>query len=125
MGTEGGGFCRLDDPKRGVFTTFREPQGLPNDVVYGILEDRQNNLWLSTNKGLARFTPSSGQFYTFDNRDGLPFDEFNAGGYFASPTGRMYFGGVQGLVSFNPAAVRTNAVPPRWCLPASASSTSS
>ncbi|UOQ54706.1 sensor histidine kinase [Hymenobacter cellulosivorans] len=112
VGTEGGGLCRVDDAGRGVFTTFREPQGLPNDVVYGILEDARHHLWLSTNKGLARFTPASGQFYTFDTRDGLPFDEFNAGGYYASPTGRMYFGGVEGLVSFNPAAVLTNSVPP-------------
>ncbi|MCB2409878.1 sensor histidine kinase [Hymenobacter lucidus] len=112
VGTEGGGFCRLDDASRGLFTTFREPQGLPNDVVYGILEDNQNNLWLSTNKGLARFTPGTSQFYTFDTRDGLPFDEFNAGGYYKGRRGRLYFGGVQGLVSFVPAAVRTNATAP-------------
>ncbi|PJJ47754.1 sensor histidine kinase [Hymenobacter chitinivorans] len=112
VGTEGGGLCRLDDARRGIFTTFREPQGLPNDVVYGVLEDAQQHLWLSTNKGLARFTPANNQFYTFDTRDGLPFDEFNAGGYYASPSGRLYFGGVQGLVSFQPGAVRTNAVPP-------------
>ncbi|MCB2379338.1 histidine kinase [Hymenobacter sp. BT635] len=112
IGTEGGGLCRLDDPSRGQFTTFREPQGLPNDVVYGMLEDASAHLWLSTNKGLARFTPANNQFYTFDTRDGLPFDEFNAGGYHRGRRGRLYFGGVEGLVSFTPGAVRTNTTPP-------------
>ncbi|TGE16981.1 sensor histidine kinase [Hymenobacter elongatus] len=112
IGTEGGGLCRLDDRTRGTFTTFREPQGLPNDVVYGVLEDATAHLWLSTNKGLARFTPASRQFFTFDTRDGLPFDEFNAGGYHHGQRGQLYFGGVNGLVRFTPATVRTNTTPP-------------
>ncbi|GAA4009863.1 hypothetical protein GCM10022408_22520 [Hymenobacter fastidiosus] len=112
IGTEGGGFCRLDDPQTGRFTTFREPQGLPNDVVYGILEDAAHDLWLSTNNGLARFTPATAQFHTFDVRDGLPHDEFNAGAYHRGRSGQLYFGGVKGLMSFHPATVPTNAVPP-------------
>ncbi|RYU80751.1 sensor histidine kinase [Hymenobacter persicinus] len=110
FGTEGGGLCRYDGEQH--FTTFREPQGLPNDVVYGILEDEHHDLWMSTNKGLARLTPASNQFHTFDVRDGLPHDEFNAGAFHRGGSGRLYFGGVKGLVSFRPATVPTNAVPP-------------
>ncbi|SHJ16998.1 ligand-binding sensor domain-containing protein [Hymenobacter daecheongensis DSM 21074] len=112
VGTEGGGLCRLDDAAAGRFTTFRETQGLPNDVVYGIVEDEQHTLWLSTNEGLARFRPATGQFHTFDVRDGLPHNEFNAGAYGRGHDGQLYFGGQMGLVRFWPAAVRTNAVPP-------------
>jgi len=111
FGTEGGGLCRFDGAGR--FTTFREPQGLPNDVVYGILEDVHHDLWVSTNKGVARFTPASTQFHTFDVRDGLPHDEFNAGAYHRSQqSGRLYFGGVKGMVTFRPTAVPANVVPP-------------
>ncbi|QNH61739.1 sensor histidine kinase [Hymenobacter sediminicola] len=112
VGTEGGGFCRLDDPAKGRFTVFRESEGLPNDVVYGMQEDRQGYLWLSTNKGLARFAPRTSQFHTFDERDGLLQDEFNAGASHRAATGRLYFGGVNGLVGFLPAAVQTNTTPP-------------
>ncbi|GAA3934697.1 hypothetical protein GCM10022406_18970 [Hymenobacter algoricola] len=110
LGTEGGGLCRFDGASR--FVTFREPQGLPNDVVYGILEDEHHDLWVSTNKGVARFTPPTRRFRTFDVRDGLPHDEFNAGAYYRGGSGRLYFGGIRGLVSFRPVSVPANTVPP-------------
>ncbi len=53
IGTQGGGLCRFDAATE-TFTTFREEDGLPNNVVYGITEDNTGNLWLSTNKGLAK-----------------------------------------------------------------------
>ncbi|MCC2547549.1 histidine kinase [Hymenobacter sp. BT175] len=112
VGTEGGGFNRLDDADNGLFTTFREPQGLPNDVVYGMVEDRWGSLWLSTNRGIARFSPKTGTFRTYDMRDGLPQDEFNAGAYHQGQSGQLYFGGVSGVVAFRPEAVRSNTKAP-------------
>ena len=112
VGTEGGGFCRLNDAETGSFTSFREADGLPNDVVYGMQQDQQGYLWLATNKGLARFQPRTAQFHTFDERDGLPQNEFNAGASHRAADGQLYFGGPNGLVGFRPAAVRTNPVPP-------------
>ncbi|AIZ63132.1 hypothetical protein PK28_04490 [Hymenobacter sp. DG25B] len=112
IGTEGGGLNRLDDPAKGLFTTFREPQGLPNDVVYGMLEDERGNLWLSTNLGIACFTPATQRFRTFDTRDGLLQDEFNAGSCLRGADGQLYFGGSNGLVSFRPATVPANTIAP-------------
>ncbi|RTQ44948.1 hypothetical protein EJV47_26635 [Hymenobacter gummosus] len=112
LGTEGGGIACLVDPERGRFKVYREAQGLPNDVVYGMEADAEGNLWMATNKGIARFTPRTEQFRTYDMRDGLPQDEHNAGAYWRSPDGRLFFGGGNGVVAFHPAAVRFNAVPP-------------
>ena len=42
----------------GTFTHYQELDGLPNEVVYGILEDNDGYLWLSTNKGISQFDPS-------------------------------------------------------------------
>jgi signal transduction histidine kinase/ligand-binding sensor domain-containing protein len=70
IGTWGGGLNRLDR-RTGQFTHFREKDGLANDVVYGILEDNTTYLWLSTNRGLSRFTSSSEKFRNYDVSDGL------------------------------------------------------
>jgi ligand-binding sensor domain-containing protein len=48
-----GGLNRFD-PKTETFEHFREKDGLPNDLIYGILEDDQGRLWMSTNRGLSR-----------------------------------------------------------------------
>ena len=93
---------------------FREKQGLPNDVVFGILEDGAGNLWLSTNKGISRFDPRAGNFRNYDYNDGLQGDEFNQNAYARDPvTGEMYFGGGNGVTVFHPDSVKENPyVPP-------------
>jgi len=112
LGTAGGGLNRFDKDSE-TFTAYRERDGLPNDVVYGILEDDQGNLWLSTNRGLARFDPRSETFRTYDVQDGLQSNEFNAGAYYRNAAGWMFFGGINGFNAFHPNDVQVNDyVPP-------------
>jgi len=100
---------RTDD----TFTHYYEKDGLPNDVIYGILEDNIGNLWLSTNRGLSRFNPRTETFKNYDVRDGLQGNEFNAGAFYKSARGEMFFGGVQGVSAFYPEHIRNNPyVPP-------------
>ncbi|MBT1701367.1 hypothetical protein KK083_31025 [Fulvivirgaceae bacterium PWU4] len=111
VGTWGGGLSKLNTDS--TFTTYTEDNGLPNNVVYGIVEDRSGILWLSTNLGLSAFDPRRAQFRNFDFFDGLQSNEFNTGAYFGSPGGKMYFGGVNGLSFFDPAEVlKPDVVPP-------------
>ena len=106
------GLARLD-PRTGRFRTYTQEDGLPNDAIYGILEDEQGYLWLSTNRGLSRLRAETETFRNWDARDGLQSNEFNQGAYFASRSGRLYFGGVGGLVAFSPAELEDNPhVPP-------------
>lgn len=101
VGTWGGGLS-LFNHMENTFTTFDVNNGLPNNVVYGILEDELGTLWLSTNFGLAAFDPRTNVFKTFDFSDGLQGNEFNTGAFFKSIYGKMYFGGTNGLSFFNP-----------------------
>jgi ligand-binding sensor domain-containing protein/signal transduction histidine kinase len=109
--TWGGGLDRFD-PAAGKFKAHTEADGLPNNVVYGILPDNHGNLWLSTNKGVSRFTPSSGTFRNYDALDGLQADEFNQGAYCRGRDGTLYFGGVNGVNAFQPDSLRDNPAPP-------------
>lgn len=114
MGTNGGGLCRYNS-RDGSFITFTRQDGLPDNVVYGILEDRSGALWLSTNSGLSRFDVRTGEFRNYDRTDGLQSNEFNLGAYFADSHGALYFGGPNGLNRFVPENI-INPQPPRVLL---------
>lgn len=101
IGTLGLGLC-LYNPGAQNFRYFSEKDGLPNNVIYGILEDDAQNLWLSTNNGICRFNINTYKSTNFDASDGLQSNEFNTGSFFKSASGTMYFGGVNGLTYFNP-----------------------
>ncbi len=112
IGTEGGGLNRFNKSDE-TFDAFGSKEGLPDNVIYGILEDRRGSLWLSTNKGLCRFTPSGGQVKTYEPRDGLQGFEFYPGSSFKNPEGEMFFGGFNGFNSFFPEQIRDSSyVPP-------------
>ncbi|MBL7859024.1 MAG: hypothetical protein JNM57_15135 [Cyclobacteriaceae bacterium] len=102
IGSWGGGLSLYDSVHQ-HFRHFGEREGLPNAVVYGILEDKSGNLWLSTNEGLCVFDPKlQHSIRNFSKLDGLQGNEFNTRAYFQSPSGMMYFGGINGLTFFDP-----------------------
>jgi len=85
-----------------TFLRYSTAEGLPNNTVYGILADNNDNLWLSTNQGLSVFNKTKQTFTNFDVNNGLQGNEFNTGAYFKSSNGEMFFGGVNGLNRFYP-----------------------
>ena len=111
VATGGGGLNRYH-PETGTFTHYTEKNGLPNDTIYGILEDEQGRLWLSTNLGIAEFDPQSEAVKSYDVRDGLQSNEFNQGAYYRNARGEMFFGGVNGLNVFHPEELVDNGYLP-------------
>lgn len=116
IGTGGGGLSRLDT-RTGLFAPFTTQNGLPNNVVYGIVAESPpppegQVFWLSTNKGLARFNPATRKFQYFMHADGLPGNEFNMYAYGKMPNGRLIFGGVNGLTIFDPKDLSPNTSAP-------------
>jgi signal transduction histidine kinase/ligand-binding sensor domain-containing protein/CheY-like chemotaxis protein len=107
VGTAGGGLNRFDIAA-GTFYRYTTAQGLPNNVVYGVLPDDGGHLWLSTNRGLARFDPGTGEVRSFDAADGLQSNEFNSGAAFRSASGELFFGGIYGFNYFRPEDIRDN-----------------
>ncbi len=112
IGTNGGGLNKVvrskNNSERVVFIHYREKDGLPNNVVLGILEDDRGSLWLSTNKGISRFDPQKETFKNYDLRDGLQSNEFNRNAYFKGKSGEMFFGGINGFNIFHPDHIREN-----------------
>ena len=113
VGTFGGGLNRVYYDSKTDHYTFKrytEKDGLSNNVIKAILEDNQGNLWLSTNKGLNKFDPSTETFQAYDVNDGLQSNEFGELAAFKSADGLMYFGGVNGFNYFNPEDIKNNEI---------------
>ncbi len=119
VGTRGGGLNRLDK-KTGKFKQYNKEQGLPDNVVYGILAESPTALkggrpfiWLSTNKGLCRFDVRAETAKNFTAADGLQDNEFNSSSYLKTRNGTMIFGGIKGLTVFHPDSLRFNEYVPQ------------
>lgn len=108
IGSNGSGVSQYN-PDNQSLTSFTENDGLPNNVIYGILEDDNHNLWMSTNNGLCEFNPDTRQVRNFEASDGLQSNEFNTGASFKSKSGAMYFGGVNGVTFFHPKDINTQS----------------
>jgi signal transduction histidine kinase/DNA-binding response OmpR family regulator/ligand-binding sensor domain-containing protein len=111
-GAKGGGLNRLDK-QTGAVKHFRAQQGLPDNVLYGILPGNDGYLWLSTNKGLSRFHARDETVKNFTVADGLQDNEFNTGSYLKTRAGLLIFGGVNGLTVFHPDSLRFNRNAPQ------------
>ncbi|MFV0468606.1 MAG: two-component regulator propeller domain-containing protein [Dysgonomonas sp.] len=109
--TDRGGICRYNK-RNDNFTSFSVENGLPDDVSYKILEDKDKNLWFGTNKGLVRFNPESKAVRVFSKKDGLPGNQFNYKSALASSTGKFYFGSLDGLIVFDPLSIKDNKYKP-------------
>jgi len=90
------GFVRLDT-HTGQCDFKGEEDGMTNAYVYGLLEDQQHNLWLSTNGGLICYERGKGKFTSYTYADGLQSNEFNSGAFYKGPGGNLYFGGIHGF----------------------------
>ena len=97
-----GGGLMLWDVNTGLKKVFTTADGLPNNTIYGIVPDRDGNLWLSTNNGICRFSVKDYSTSVFNASDGLPGAEFNRFHHFKFPDGRLAFGGLEGYAIFNP-----------------------
>lgn len=111
IGTRGGGL-ELFNRETGTFKSYTVKDGLPNNVVYSVLEDDNGNLWLSTNWGISMFDKANDSFINFDVTDGLQSNEFNAGAALRTSSGEMLFGGMKGFNMFVPENIRLNPKKP-------------
>ena len=101
LGTLGEGILKFNTSTlKGLL--INKKLGLPNNVIYGILPDENNNLWVSTNRGIAKYNLSSGEIKKYDELNGLICNEFNSNAYFKSRNGNLFFGGIYGCNYFHP-----------------------
>ncbi|MBX2990380.1 MAG: hypothetical protein KF749_04330 [Bacteroidetes bacterium] len=92
--------------------------GMPNEKIWCIQPDRNNSVWIGTNRGLtsARRAPDGTiriRNYTVD--DGLLWNEFGMGMNAIDSAGTLYFG-MTGLLFFSPDSLHDNPNAPTIAL---------
>ncbi len=109
IGTNGGGLNRF---REGKFASFTNTP----DVIYRILEDKQQNLWCSSNKGIFRVNKNDLDNPVFYGpADGTLTRECSGGGHPAgwkTSDGRIWFATIKGLAVIDPENIPLNTSPP-------------
>ncbi len=108
-----GGLSKFNTKNQHFKNFNSQNYGFINDMFYQIQADSLQNLYISSNYGIVKFNTKNLSYYTFDQKDGLPFYEFNGGASFKNSKGTIYFGGLKGLIWFSGIPQKTKITPPK------------
>lgn len=115
ISTFGGGFNKLLslDDTQAKFQSFTMKDGLSSDILLSIAEDKEGNLWLTTEEELCKFTPSTGKIENYPSKVFPIHINFNEGAALKAQDGKLMFNTVKGILYFSPDSISTNQyVPP-------------
>ncbi len=99
IGTYSGGL-NVFDRKKMTFSSVTSKDGLPNDVIYGILKGTKSTYWLSSNAGLIEWNWKKNTFKNYNLSHYLQDLEYNEGAYWKARDNTLYFGGQKGFNYF-------------------------
>jgi len=103
LGSNVDGLIKMDEEKgRTEFFKYDKSLGAPDNSVYGIASDRNGNIWISTNHGLGKFNTQTEHFKSYFESDGILSNSFLWDASYQSENGEIFFGGINGLISFYP-----------------------
>ena len=97
MGTHGGGL-RYYDEETDSFVILDFIESFSYDYIYSINEDKFNNLWVTTGRGLFRMDlGKSNKIVWYNRKEDLQNIQFVNGVSLLTSDGQLYFGGYSGL----------------------------
>lgn len=86
-----------------TFRSFPSPEdGLINNSVRCISEDKEGYLWITTTNGLSRFNPNNNSFFNYTRKDGLLSNQFYWNAICRAANGDLYVGSTKGLSVVKP-----------------------
>lgn len=115
VGTEDG--LNYFDKSSGQFHVVTDILGLPDNFIHAITEDKDGNLWFSTDQGIVKlsfskfsipFDPGDLQFTRYKLSDGLSGNQFSDACGLVLQTKELAFAGRNGLSVFFPDKILTN-----------------
>ena len=101
LATLGGGLIRWNQAE-GTWQQFTNENGLSDNTLYAVYEDKYGRLWLPSNHGLMSFHRKTHQIQIYHTKDGIADEEFNLQAHYRAPDGRLFLGGLNGITAFYP-----------------------
>lgn len=97
----GGGLsnCNLNS---GKVQNFTQKNGLSSNIMYSILKDAKNNLWVTGENGLSKLNMRTKSIVNFTTGDGISDMSFRPLSKAVSASGEFYFGSYNGVTFFKP-----------------------
>ena len=83
--------------------------GLPTNLIFGIIPDHFGRAWISTMNGLMLYDMNDLNHRVFGAKEGLLGSEFNDGAYNVAADGSLYFGTTNGVAIIYPGEIKTPA----------------
>jgi len=99
-------------PKTGQFEAFNAEGLLKGKDVYGMVEDLDKKIWITSNNGLIVYNPKSKTNRHFVYPDGIQSNLFSPQSIYKDDIENLYFGGTNGFTIINPTKVKINSKKP-------------
>ena len=112
LGTNGEGLDKFN-PDTGVSEHFTMKDGMAGNEIFSILQDKDENLWVTTENGFCKFNPKTKSKQSFVSNKGIKNNHFYPIAALKSINNELYFGGSNGLIRFQPRAISHNPIPPK------------
>lgn len=107
IGTDGQGLLLSKDKKR-ITGRFTREDGLLANLINLLEVDRDNNIWIGTNKGLNKLRRGEDiTFLAYTEQDGFTGIETQSRASYRDKEDVLYFGTVNGMIKYDPSKDRT------------------
>ncbi|MEO7991467.1 MAG: two-component regulator propeller domain-containing protein [Chryseolinea sp.] len=107
IATTSGGVSKYSQNKN-EFTTYSMKTGLPENTIYSILADVNDNLWLASSKGLTVLKSSGEMIQHYDKNSGLLFNNFSTP-FSTNSKNEILIGTTNGFIKFHPDSLAINS----------------
>jgi signal transduction histidine kinase/ligand-binding sensor domain-containing protein len=120
LATSNRGALRFKDNN---FTRYTVNEGLSDNILYHVLDDKRGNLWFGGNKGVFKVGKQELNDFdgkttllnpkVFDTSDGMRSRECNGNNSaLRDRNGNLWFPTLKGAVEINPSSIEFNSIPP-------------
>ncbi len=107
FGSYGGGISCYDSTSDN-FKSWNTKNGLCNNFTSSIMSDDNNDIWVSTQKGISKLNRDKNTFTSYYKEGGLVDDDFYINSCYKHHDGTVFFGAINGVTYFNPKHIENN-----------------